>query len=71
MPHYCVNTDAQSQSGDHEVHDLASTEKCLPSPGNRRDLGWHANCADAVGAARRIYADVNGCRWCANPCHTT
>jgi hypothetical protein len=71
MPNYCVNTKAQSNSGDHEVHDLASTKNCLPDPTNRRDLGWHADCAGAVRGAKKIYSDVNGCYFCAIACHTT
>jgi len=71
VPNYCVNTQAQAGSGDHEVHDLASTKGCLPNPANRLDLGWHAHCSDAVTAAKRIYSDVNGCYYCANACHTT
>lgn len=71
MPYFCVNTRAQSGSGDHEVHDLTSTRGCLPDPANRLDLGWHTDCAKAVDAAKRTYDDVNGCRWCAAGCHTT
>jgi hypothetical protein len=71
MPHYCVNTNAQPGSRDHEVHDLASTRNCLPAQHNRRDLGWHANCRDAVAAARRLYTDSNGCAHCVPLCHTT
>lgn len=75
MPSYCVNTQAQSGSGDHEVHDLASTKGCLPSPANRRDLGWHSDCHGAVAAAKRIYSDVNGCYYgcyyCVPACHTS
>ena len=71
MPNYCVRTVAQPGSGDHEVHDLASQYGCLPHPSNQRNLGWHADCASAVRAARSIYSDVNGCFYCANRCHTT
>jgi len=71
VPNYCVNTNPQPVSGDHEVHDLASTKGCLPDPANRLDLGWHANCAGAVKEAKKHYSDVNGCFYCANECHTT
>jgi hypothetical protein len=71
MPNYCVNTNAQSDSGDHEVHDLASAKGCLPDTLNRLDLGWHATCAGAVQKASETYTDANGCYWCANACHTT
>jgi hypothetical protein len=71
MPNYCVNTNAQSGSRDHEVHDLASTKNCLPDPSNRRALGSHATCRGAVAEAKRYYSDVNGCAFCASECHTT
>ena len=71
MPNYCVNNRAQPGSGDHEVHDLASTKSCLPDPINRHALGWHADCTGAVAAAKLIYSDVNGCYYCAYACHTT
>lgn len=71
MAFYCVNRNAQSGSGDHEVHDINSTKGCLPQPLNRVDLGWHDGCASAVRAAKRIYPDSNGCAWCASACHTT
>lgn len=71
VPTYCVNSNAQSDSGDHEVHDVASTQGCLPDPDNQVDLGWHAGCSGAVEAATAIYDDVNGCFYCANDCHTT
>ena len=71
MPNYCVNINAQSSSGDHEVHDLASTKGCLPDPAHRHDLGWHSSCSGAVAEAKKIYDDVNGCFYCANACHTT
>lgn len=71
MPHYCVNRNAQPNSGDHEVHDLASSKDCLPDSANRLDLGYHDDCQGAVRAAKQYYDDVNGCFYCANDCHTT
>lgn len=71
MPYYCVNKTAQPVTGDHEVHDLASTLNCLPSSANRVDLGYHSSCSGAVAAAKAYYQDVNGCYWCARSCHTT
>ncbi|TLF29174.1 hypothetical protein FE256_13150 [Microbacterium sp. 5K110] len=70
MPYYTVNKNAQTSSGDHEVHDLASTMGCLPAPLNRLDLGYHATCSGAVQAARSYYRDVDGCYHCAYACHT-
>lgn len=71
MPEYCVNRNAQSKTGDHEVHDLATEEGCLPNSENRLNLGTYASCGEAVEAAKRYYDDVNGCYHCANECHTT
>lgn len=71
MPNYCVNRNAQSNTGDHEVHDVASQHNCLPDPANRLDLGWHSSCVGAVEAAKQYYSDSNGCKFCANECHTT
>jgi hypothetical protein len=55
LPNYCVNKNAQADSGDHEVHDTASTKGCLPGAKNRDDLGWHASCTGAVAAAKKLY----------------
>jgi len=71
MPNYCVNSNAQPDSGDHEVHDLASTQDCLPAEANQVALGNHPNCSDAVDEAKKYYDDVNGCFYCANDCHTS
>jgi hypothetical protein len=72
MPNYCVNRDAQSNSGDHEVHDLASTKGCLPDPSNQIALGSHPDCRSAVKQAKeQHFSDANGCFYCANACHTT
>lgn len=70
MPYYCVNRNAQPGSGDHEVHDLASTKGCLPEPINRLDLGYFSSCTGAVSAAKQHYRDSNGCYYCANECNT-
>lgn len=72
MPYYCVNKNAQSSSGDHEVHDL-TPGKChnLPEPQNRESLGFHATCKGAVQAAKRIYAKSDGCKFCCPECHTS
>lgn len=71
MPEYCVNKNAQPGSGDHEVHDLASQQGCLPEPVNRLNLGTHPSCREAVSTAKQYYDDANGCYHCANECHTT
>ncbi len=67
MPRYYVNRNAQA-NGDHEVH----TPGCryFPTAGNVTDLGEHLWCHTAVTAARAYYAQVNGCYYCSNACHT-
>jgi hypothetical protein len=70
MPTYCVNKNAQS-NGDHEVHNVTTDGSCLPTATNRRDLGYHPDCASAVRAARAYYSQSNGCAWCAPACHTS
>lgn len=72
MPEYCVNRNAQPSSNDHEVHDL-TPGKCshLPDHSNRVPLGNQPNCQSAVSAAKKIYADSNGCAYCCPECHTT
>lgn len=64
---YYVSTVAQS-NGDHEVH----VETCtwLPKPEDRRYLGEFVSCADAVREARIYFNQVNGCKYCSDPCHT-
>jgi hypothetical protein len=68
MYRYCVNKQAQP-NGDHEVH----REGCIywPSAENRQDLGPHSTCASAVTAAKRYYAQSNGCATCSSACHTS
>lgn len=69
MPNYCVNKIAQSDTGDHEVHDLSMGRNCLPVVANRLDLGWPPDCASAVRKAKTYYAQVDGCFYCAKACH--
>jgi hypothetical protein len=68
MKKYYVNKNAQS-NGDHEVHN----EYCLfiPFSANRIYLGEFSSCIRAVAAATQIYATSNGCKTCANLCHTS
>jgi len=67
MAYYCVNKNAQS-NGDHEVHKSGCS--FYPAPENRISLGEHLVCSTAVSKARDYYDQVNGCYYCANPCHT-
>lgn len=67
---YIVNSNAQ-WSGEHEVHNLGKcTNVNLPLPQNRVPLGWHPDCASAVRAARAYYSNVDGCKHCAEACHS-
>lgn len=67
MPLYYVNRN-QQPNGDHEVHQQNCT--FMPDLTNRQYLGEFAACPQAVAAARKLYIQVNGCYYCANPCHT-
>lgn len=69
MPRFCVNRNAQSD-GYHEVHNVSTARACAPSAANQLDLGFHDSCVEAVRAARRHFAYVDGCAYCAAACHT-
>jgi hypothetical protein len=68
MKKYYVNKNRQA-NGDHEVHE----EGCRYMPGaeNRIYLGEFSSCHGAVTEAKKHYTQVNGCRTCSNPCHTS
>jgi hypothetical protein len=70
VPTFCVNTEAQPDSGKHEVHDMESEAGCLPAPGLQHDLGWHPSGAVALRKAKKTYADANGCATCVPAIHT-
>jgi hypothetical protein len=70
MPYFCVNQNAQS-NGDHEVHELSVNCPFEPSAANQLALGYYTTCRGAVEAATKYFDQVNGCYFCANPCHTT
>lgn len=67
MARYYVNNHMQL-NGDHEVH----RDGCswMPDAVNRTYLGDFSSCRDAVIEARKYHRQVNGCYYCANPCHT-
>jgi hypothetical protein len=67
VANYYVNKNVQT-NGDHEVHG----DPCsyMPEAVNRIYLGVFSNCADAVGEAKKHYAQVNGCYYCSRTCHT-
>ena len=63
---YYVNKNAPN--GDHEVHTTGCPKPPLEE--NRISLGLHDHCRTAVADAKKLYAHVNGCYYCCNPCHT-
>ncbi|MXV50334.1 hypothetical protein GS399_05065 [Pedobacter sp. HMF7647] len=65
---YYVN-DREQSNGDHEVH----REDCdyLPTLTNRRYLGVFSDCRDAVTEAKKVFRQVNGCKFCSRLCHTS
>ncbi|MUM76633.1 hypothetical protein GKC30_03180 [Pseudodesulfovibrio sp. F-1] len=67
MPEYVLNTNAQ-RTGEREVHE--TTCQFAPQPRNRIPLGWHRDCFDAVAEARRVFVNVDGCKYCCRACHT-
>jgi hypothetical protein len=72
MPNYIINKNQQA-NGDHEVHDLSQNCAHLPNPENQIELGYHITCHSAVAEAKRRWPNdrINGCFYCANPCHTS
>lgn len=66
---FCVNRNAQ-KTGEHEVHNLNASCPHLPRADNRRDLGSHQSCGNAVVAASELYENVDGCAYCAPKCNT-
>ena len=75
MDDYCMNANAQSVSGDYEVHNLrvGASLGCLPLPQNQILLGRHWNCQSAVAEAQRRYpllaSRIDGCAHCVPNCH--
>jgi len=69
MKKYYVNKNAQTNTGDHEVH----SEDCtyLPHPDHRLYLGEFSMCISAIAEAKTIYINSNGCKTCSNFCHTS
>ena len=65
MRQYYLNRNEQS-NGDHEVH----VQGCSRMPGDPIALGLFNNCDDALTAAKKHYAQSNGCYYCIPGCHT-
>lgn len=67
MSNYYVNKNVQA-NGDHEVHQGDCS--FLPDRDNRIYLGDFSYCNSAVTEAKKYFRQVNGCYYCASPCHT-
>jgi hypothetical protein len=67
MPNYIVNNRTQS-TGEHEVH--ITDCKYFPKIKYYTDLGWHNSCGPAKVAAKKVYANSDGCATCCPDCHT-
>ena len=63
---FYVNKNAQA-TGEHEVH----REDCfwLSLATDVLYLGDLSSCAEAIRAARRVYFNVDGCKFCCKECH--
>ena len=73
MNRFIVNRNPQPVTADHEVHNVTAGCRYLPNPENRIDLGMHASCREAVSTAKVRWPGkrINGCYYCARPCHTS
>lgn len=61
MTKYYVNNKQQSNSGhNHEVH----KEGCFWMPSDKTYLGEFYSSQTALEAAKEIYSDADGCRFC-------
>ena len=67
MAKYYVNDEAQSSSGDHEVH--VSNCSWLPLVKSKTYLGDYLYCSTAVAKAKEIYPNADGCEKCSPDCH--
>lgn len=65
---YYVNTTAQSDSGDHEVHEEGCSWLGLVKYPYL--LGKFTECAPAVAKALSLRYKANGCKHCSEECHT-
>ncbi len=64
MPNYIISTKALSD-GTHTVHDDSAGCKHLPSPEDRRNLGWFSSSQMAVTEAKKTFSTASGCHDCA------
>ena len=69
MEHYYVNDTAQSESGDHEVHENGCYWLSLVT--SKTYLGMFLSCYEAVTKAKEIYPTADGCKHCSIDCHTS
>lgn len=69
MARYYVNTRAQRNSGDHEVHKQGCRN--MPEEHNREYLGDFTTCHGAVAKAKQRFPKSDGCASCCPACHTS
>ena len=65
LNHYYVNNKAQD-TGEHEIH----KKGCDFFPGDNTYLGYFTDCQGATEKAEKLYADVDGCLFCNEECHS-
>ncbi|KOS04809.1 hypothetical protein AM493_01185 [Flavobacterium akiainvivens] len=64
MKTYYVNNNSQP-NGDHEVHESG----CSFMPSDKKNLGQHPSCKEAVAEAKKTYSKSDGCWYCCPSCH--
>lgn len=69
---YVLNRNAQP-NGDYEIHNGTKGCNWMPSKDNQIDLGSFPSCIEAVVYAKTTYDNhqINGCKFCCEPCHTS
>ncbi len=71
MMYYFVNTDQTQNPGlHHEVHSIGCLWGDQILYEKRISLGLFPSATEAVTAAKRFYADADGCKTCCPEAHT-
>ena len=67
---YVMNCNAQSDSGDHEVHHVGCS--WFDKIERKLLLGSFESCHEALAAAKRRFKGkkIDGCKYCSPECHT-
>lgn len=65
---YYVNNDQTKNPGlHHEVHTQEHADELRIN--NKTYLGYFSSCHGALGEAKKLYADADGCKVCCPECH--